>query len=636
MYSPAEGALNPLTMGPSWNFIPTHKGGVQQANAADNFFREDSAGMVENLVRENIQNALDAQSGKRPVLVRFSLTTLHEDKVEFLKDLLADGKGSVQSHYRQACEESDIEPENLKFNAATFLLIEDFHTDGLDGDLVSSDTADGGFATFWRNVGSTNKGKGGNRGGAFGIGKIVNPMASRLQTFFGLTIRNTSKTEDIEAGPYLMGQTMLSLHTYASVRYQAYALWGEVKKQIEHPIESGSVMKEFIKATGITRKDEPGLSIVVPFPISEFTPRSLSDAAILHYFYPIIEGRLIIEIANGKGEPDIIDNRNIVDLAKGINLEIAELIAFTKKAQKAATKPCDIKPTTYRMTNYGDCLGAQKFGAGELMNQKDRFLAGEMIAVDIPVETQFKKTGEVSCSSVKLFLQKTDGKGMDYYIRQGISVFENSRFAPSTPCIALLLADKGEIAELLRKAEGPAHSIWMQKKCRAVKIYENAQDAIGYVKSLLSVMQGLLGSGVEIDDDSILADDFPDDIGDEDDDDDDTDVEIEGNPAMLELSRDSKGTLTIKTTEYADEHAGKECALTLYFVSTSRGAKWRPFDFNLRNMKVEAEDTTILSRDKNVMKFVLSPKMEITIEGFDRNKDLKANVKLPKASKAKA
>ncbi len=145
-------------MAPSWNFIPTPKGGVQQSNAADNFFREDSANMVENLVRENIQNALDAQSGKRPVLVRFSLTSSPRDKTDFLKELLATGKGSVLSHYRQACEESDIEPENPDFKAATFLLIEDFHTDGLDGDTASSSTEDGGFATFWRNVGSTNKG----------------------------------------------------------------------------------------------------------------------------------------------------------------------------------------------------------------------------------------------------------------------------------------------------------------------------------------------------------------------------------------------------------------------------------------------------------------------------------------------
>lgn len=622
-------------MAPIWNFIPTHKGGVQQSNAADNFFREDSANMVENLVRENIQNALDAQSEKKPVLVRFSLTYLPKDKVDFLKDLLATGKGSVLSHYRQACNESDIEPEDPDFKAASFLLIEDFNTDGLSGDITSSSPKDGGFATFWRNVGSTNKGKGGNRGGAFGIGKIVNPMASRLQTFFGLTIRNTSNTKDKDAGPYLMGQTMLSLHTYAAVRYQAYALWGEVKRQIEHPVESGSVMKELIKATGITRKDEPGLSIVVPFPISEFTPKSLSDAAILHYFYPIIEGRLVIEIANGNGESVRIDDSNIEELAKGINQEISELIAFTKKAQKASSKPCDIKPKIYRMDNYGDSLGAQKFDAAELKTQKDRFLAGEMIAVGVPVETQFKIDKKVSCSSVKLFLQKTDGKGMDYYIRQGISVYENSRFMPSTPCIALLLADEGEIAELLRKAEGPAHSTWMQNKCRAVKIYVNAPDAIGYVKSLLTAMQGLLGSGIEIDDESILADDFPDDIGDEEEDDieDDVDFDIDGNPAMLDLSRDSKGNLTIKANEHADKHAGKDCELTLYFVSTTRGAKWRPFDFNLRNMTVDAQGTTIVSRDKNVIKFKLAPKMEISVYGFDRNKDLKAKVKLPKASK---
>jgi hypothetical protein len=47
-------------------------------------------------------------------------------------------------------------------------------------------------------------------------------------------------------------------------------------------------------------------------------------------------------------------------------------------------------------------------------------------------------------------------------------------------------------------------------------------------------------------------------------------------------------------------------------------------------MKAHAIGTVITARDKNIMKFKLSADMEITIEGFDRNKDLKANVKLPK------
>jgi len=619
-------------MAPSWNFIPTPKGGVQQSNAANNFFRVDSANMVENLVRENIQNALDAQSGKRAVLVRFSLTKAPKGREDFISKLLAQGKDSVLSHYRKACEESDIEPESPDFKSPEFLLIEDFHTDGLNGDISSSDPDDGGFATFWRNVGSTNKGRGSNRGGAFGIGKIVNPMASRLQTFFGLTVRNTSRTKDEEAGPFLMGQTMLSLHTYNSVRYQAYALWGELKREIEYPVTHGQTLKDFVKATGITRNDEPGLSIVVPFPTSDFTPKALTEAAILHYFYPIVEGRLVIEIAVGRAEPERIDASNIEALANLIGPKVTALIAFTKKAQKAASKTCDIESMTYRMGNYGDRLGAQHFDPTELKALKDRYQAGHLVAVEVPIETQEKTSKVIRLSSIKLFLQKTDGKGMDYYIRQGISVYENSSFMAETPCIALLLADEGDIAELLRKAEGPAHSTWMQRNCLAVKIYDNATDAIGYVKSLLVVMQNLLGRGVEVDDESILADDFPDDIGDDEveEDDDPIELEVEGGPALLALSRDSKGNLTIKATEHAAKHAGAECTLLLYFVSTMRGAKWRPFDFNLRRMKADASGTTITSRDKNIMKFKLSPDMEITIEGFDRNKDLKANVKLPR------
>ena len=227
-----------------WNFIKTHPGGVKREASDDNYFRDDSTEIVANLVRENIQNAIDAASGTKPVIVRFSINTVQKKHIGLVRSLLAEGSDSVWKHYLQACKVSEIEPEKPDFSRPGFLLIEDFNTNGLDGDIRSSD--EGGFAVFWRNSGVTNKGKGRNRGGSFGIGKVVNPMSSRLQTFFGLTIRNTKRTKDAEAGPFLMGQTMLCLHTLNRARYESYALYGEVNKGgLELPLRGGAVKQQF-------------------------------------------------------------------------------------------------------------------------------------------------------------------------------------------------------------------------------------------------------------------------------------------------------------------------------------------------------------------------------------------------------
>lgn len=597
-----------------WNFIKTHTGGVKREASDDNYFRDDSTDIVSNLVRENIQNAIDAASGSKPVVVRFGINAASETQIQFVKSLLADGGDSVWKHYLQACKVSEVEPETPNFNRPGFLTIEDFNTNGLDGDIRSSD--EGGFAVFWRNSGVTNKGKGRNRGGSFGIGKVVNPMSSRLQTFFGLTIRNVKKTNDADAGPFLMGQTMLCLHTLNRARYESYALYGEVNKNgLELPVKHGALMKRFVEAAGFSRVEEPGLSLAIPFPLDSFTPESISVAAIRHYFYAIAQKRLVVEIFRNQEKQTTIDDTTIESLAAAIGHDMEQTVVFTKRAQARLGSSSDLPAKCYTLDRYGEPLTASDFDSDHFARHKERFLNGELVTVEIPIETQAIASEQTKSAPVRLFLKKADGLGLDYYIRNGISLHENSCFSSSAQCIALLLSDEGEIAELLRKAEGPAHTHWVQRNCKAAKIYSNATKVIAYVKSLLERMQNLLASGAQQEDDTFLADDFPDTSG----------VEVDSTPPVATISRDTRGNLAITSTDNAAKHLGKTCTVTIWFESAMQGRKWSPFDFNLRQMKVSPAGTTIAAAEKNVLKFPLTESFTIKIEGFDPNKDLTAS-----------
>jgi hypothetical protein len=608
-------------MSPKWNFIKTPTGGVRREASDDNYFRDDSTDIVASLVRENIQNAIDAASGIEPVIVRFSLNSVPKSYAEFVKSLLVGGDDSLFDHYRKACEAHEVQPEEPEFDAPSFLLIEDFHTKGLDGYTDRLDK--GGFSTFWRNAGVTNKVKGGNRGGSFGIGKVVNPMSSKLQTFFGLTIRNVEQTNDLEAGPFLLGQTMLCLHDLNDVRYEPYAIWGELVdhasgEHFETPLRDGEFLQHFIEATGLTRKKEPGLSLAVPFPANCFSAESIVEAAILHYFYPIVEGSLVVEVFKDRILEKAIDCATIKECAQVMGLEMAEAIAFTMLAQGKIGQPCDLKAHEYSLERYGESLGEQYFEPEELLKHRDRFLSGELVTVEVPIQTEETSSGQKSTSPVRLFLQKTEGKGMDYYIRNGISLHDNRCFSPSTPCLALLLSDEGEISELLRKAEGPAHTKWVQKNCKATKIYSAATKVISYVKSLLVRMHSLLGSGAQSEDSSFLADDFPD----------NSSLDVDSTPQVASLSRSNDGTLTVNSTREASLHQEEVCCVTMWFESSTSGRKWSPFDFNLRQMNIVSEGTTIQHLEKNFIKFRVTSNFSIKISGFDPNKDLTASVKL--------
>ena len=119
--------------------------------------------------------------------------------------------------------------ENLEY-----ILIEDYGTRGLQGDIRQYDDLDddlrkNDFYYFWRNIGRTRKESADL--GRWGLGKTVFQAASRINAFYGMTVRRD------DGRALLMGQSVLKIHKVAGTRYAPYGYFGLFDGELALPVE---------------------------------------------------------------------------------------------------------------------------------------------------------------------------------------------------------------------------------------------------------------------------------------------------------------------------------------------------------------------------------------------------------------
>jgi len=191
----------------SWHF-KRREGSDEAADPIQGEFFDEAAdpderrrGPAASLVREAIQNSLDAQANAdEPVHVRFFLS---DDK-----GLPAERAGAwfapLWPHL--LAERSGIRAVDEKRHACRFVAVEDFGTRGLEGNPQREQTPDKGetddFFAFFRANGLS--GKAGQEGGRWGVGKSVFNRASRITSFLALTVRHSDRR------PLLLGRSLIA------------------------------------------------------------------------------------------------------------------------------------------------------------------------------------------------------------------------------------------------------------------------------------------------------------------------------------------------------------------------------------------------------------------------------------------
>lgn len=488
-----------------WSFNKSVPGQKTREPMQGEFFATEAIkNPAEALVREAIQNSLDAgekdDRGHPSAAVKIRIHVASgagaadpDDFLEFTKGLWphlnAEGNGLTEV------------PEPSR--SCPFLVFEDFNTTGLSGDVtqwVDDPETKNAFYYFFRAEGRT--GKGDDDRGRWGIGKYVFPRSSRANTFFGLTVREG------ETEPLLLGQAVLRTHFCEGVHYTPDGGFGTAGDDgLVLPVSDSDLIGRFQKVFRISRGQEPGLSIVVPWvDRKEFNHDLLVAAVARGYFLPILEGKLEVRVSEGSKETNI-DAESLEQVCCELAPEFYdELIPTIKLAEWA----CFLKPSDFFFLNTApnkaqwskEMIPENVFS--DLADKLDRC---ENIALRVPVKVRPKVGGERNSFFDVFMVRDGASDGRSVFVREGIIV-SDVRCRKVRGLRSLVVIEDGALAGLLGDSENPAHTEWQSKSANFIGKYKYGENYLRFVIHSVASIANIIGSRQEKEDVTMLKDFF--------------------------------------------------------------------------------------------------------------------------------
>lgn len=440
---------------PQWSFLPLSRGAKARDPVQDEFFQEQSIGGLEHaLIRETIQNSLDARAGKDPVKIVFSLGKLPADQASFWFP------EEVQAHF-SAKEISLARLPDWNTEVCSYLTIEDFGTNGLEGKVNTTEPEAGGnFYHFFRAEGLSNKGDGAR--GSWGVGKIVIPRTSRVRSFFAVTLRAS------EPGLHLMGQTILRHHTIAQTQYTPDGWFSKDEGGLQVPFTSDEVTKRLNTDFRLTRENEPGLGLVIPWVYEEHvTLARLASAIAREYFIPILAGNLVVELRDHCSDKhQRFDAGSFEELKRSDpeNEQFQDAIQLAGNLLQLGQSPTlkvDVvhesgsTDLNYDWSSYKTSIPPQDIESA-LEN-------GQVVHFRVPMVIKAAKTAPET-GHFDVLIKRKPGRHFPVYIRDEL-IIPNLTSRKRTPdSVALIHTSNGAIADALRRAECPAHTDWKKER----------------------------------------------------------------------------------------------------------------------------------------------------------------------------
>jgi hypothetical protein len=406
---------------PSWFFKPQRPGDTTRDPIQGEFFATEAiSNPAEALVREGIQNSLDAGRDGQQVKVRIRYSG---DGQAISAERIAAYLDGAWPHLQAPSNGLRDAPEQC--SPCHYLVFEDFGTTGLEGHVEQWRKIEGsnnGFFTFFRAEGQSDKQKGDR--GRWGIGKFVFPRSSRISTFWGLTVRDSDKSR------LLMGRCILKSHAVADEPFVPDGYFGKERRignddVLIMPVSEPDVIDRFCADFGLTRGTDPGLSIVVPYyDLAEITAETILRGVIQGYFYPILCGSLVVTAVGPEGER-VLDAASLEATLQAIGGDLAgRMIPLVELAKWGRHLDPAAKPCLEKMPE----AGAPKWKA-ELIPPEltasllTSFQSGERVALRVPFPVREKnKPLRWSYFDILMVRDGSEDRGRPVFIREGIIV----------------------------------------------------------------------------------------------------------------------------------------------------------------------------------------------------------------------
>lgn len=612
-----------MTQPIQWNFREFRPGdNASDPDFARALFSRDESAAARSLVRESIQNSLDARSARADqVRVRFALRTGSRSAPAGTARPFLEAAWPHISSPNAGLEDPPAQGSNVPF-----LVVEDFGTRGLTGDPATWDPFDAvknSFFLFFRALGRS--GKEGEDRGRWGVGKFVFPMASEGHCLIALTVPEPGTRE------LLMGRMVLKTHRAAGKSYHPDGHWGQYTESgLVLPSETPGLAAEFRRVFELERRSETGLSIVVPWIKEGITAASIIESVAGEYFLPIFRGELVVDV-DDNGVVSRLDASNLETISE--RLEDPLVQARVALAFQAATWPSGQLMDVPRP----DPSVEFDWGSGRLSDEQRAFAsvkleAGEVVGFRVRTCTR-PKASQSRSTHFDVFLQQVPGLGRvrPLIVREGITVSED-RTAALQDYAALVVVDDPALAGFVGDAETPAHTDLQLDLVKSR--YTLAGKLINLIRTApAGLIREIEGADREADT-SLLAEFFP-------------QPEASATPRKPHAGRTKKGDeveevplipsspprFRIAQTDTGFAVRGTGAAkpgtrLTLRCAYEVRRGnpfkKYDSLDFVLgKDVELDTEGVEQDSIGENTASFrVLDPEFEINASGFDLNRNV--------------
>jgi hypothetical protein len=525
----------------------------------------------------------------------------------------------------------------------SFFVLEDFGTRGLQGDPRQSEDAEtdsengarNDFFFFWRNVGRSRKHA--SELGRWGLGKTVFQAASRINSFFGLTVRANDRRR------LLLGQSVLKVHKLDGDRFYPYGYFGRFEANFALPIEAAESLDAFEADFGLRRGKEPGTSVVLPYPDQSLTPTAVTESVVRHYFMPILAGDLIVEVEQGN-QIELLDAHSLVqrfgsaDVGEAGSLaRVFELARWAMKLGREAHVELKAVAETTAPRWDDKCLPE-----ATLKSLREAFQVGRPIAVRAPVWAKPEASAN-GLSYFDVYLERDDTleRADEHFVRDGITVTGVRAGLPKGIRALVLIRDRA-LSSLVGDSENPAHTEWQERSLKFQGRYRHGPYTLRYIKNVPRELVRLLTRPLEGRDRTLLRQLFSLDV-----------------PTESQLSLRTAIPKTTGSGETGDpdapETVGKDPRFVLQKLrggfrvrghgtakesgvvvtaayEVRRGNPFRQYhalDFDLAKepIEVSAKGAAVAARQGNVLYLrVTAPEFELSVRGFDPHRDLRVKV----------
>jgi hypothetical protein len=465
-------------MNPSWQFFRLPLWKMNQTTNYNESLNNSKHDITKTFGRETIQNSLDAKipGETKPVHLRISWLEFEKDDF-FVRNI--DG---LTSSLKKMPGGLDIQ-DNFQENPS-FLILEDFNTTGLTGNMKPTDVdlhkdKESGkinnFYNYYYSLGESDKT--GTQGGRRGTGRSTHNAASKLKTLFSLSKRIDDNKK------FLMGYCLGEKFFDKNVQYYRdgtgyFCMPAEKEGDYVTPIFNNDAIQSLSDKLNLNRKDEPGLTTIIPYPLDELQPHVIITSILENYFAIIKSGKITIEI-NNNGEVEEFNANNVELKLIEYNLEhLVDVLSFIEK--------CNLVDEFVQLRD--DTDKNSRIGKEDFLNLEDiekirkDFNADKIIAIKVPIKIKPKNMKSSVDSYFKIFLKKqpqniSQGKGV--FIRGNMPLIEDGRKLEKMGVLGYMLAEDDALVTMMAHAENTNHTEINFKHSDLNKYYR-----IPYVKPL--------------------------------------------------------------------------------------------------------------------------------------------------------